>query len=300
MTAAIPVQVEPTAAATLDARALRRRRVLRRFAARKLAVIGLVGVVVAVLVAIFAPLLAPEDPTATDFDAVFAEPFSGEGVLGTDQLGRDMLSRMIYGARTALLAGVLSSLLAAVLAIPIGLVAGYYRRWLDAIVMRIVDVMLAFPFLIVAVGLAAIRGASIVNVTIALGLAQVPVITRIVRAEVLAARELEYVQAAIVNGSRPVSIMSRQILPNVLSPVIVQATVTIPVAIIGAAILSYLGLGVQPPDADWGTMLAEAQSYLYQSKWLAILPGVAIFLTALSFNLFGDGVRDALDPRMRS
>lgn len=294
---AVPVNLEPASPAA--ARTLRRQRARRRFTARPLAVLGAVGSLVAVLVAVLAPLISPADPNAPNFDLVLSGP-SLHHLVGTDQLGRDVLSRMFYGARSALVAGVLSTLLATVVAVPIGLVAGYYRRGVDAVVMRVMDVALAFPFLILAVGLAAILGPSLVNATLALGVAQVPVVVRITRGEVLAARELDYVAAAVVNGSRPRSIMVRQILPNVVNPVVVQATVTIPSAIVGAAILSFLGLGVQPPTADWGAMLSDAQIYLSQAPWLGVFPGVAIFLTALSFNLLGDGVRDALDPRMRA
>lgn len=297
MTAA-PVDVEAAAGAAVTARSLRRRRARRRFTSRPLAVLGAVGVLVAVVVALLAPLISPADPNAPNFDDVLAGP-SWHHLFGTDQLGRDVLSRLFYGARSALVAGVASTLLATVVAVPLGLVAGYYRRVVDAVIMRIVDVALAFPFLVLAVGLAAVLGPSLLNATLALGIAQVPVITRITRGEVLAVRELDYVQAAVVNGLRSGAIMRRQILPNVLSPVIVQATVSVPTAIVGAAILSFLGLGVQPPTADWGAMLSDAQIYLSQAAWLGVFPGVAIFLTALSFNLLGDGVRDALDPRMR-
>lgn len=293
---AVPVDLQPAPGPT--ARSLRRRRARRRFTARPLAVLGAVGVAVAVLVAVFAPLISPADPNTPDFGVVLAGP-SVHHLAGTDQLGRDVLSRLFYGARSALLAGVLSTLLASVVAVPIGLVAGYYRRLVDATVMRVMDVALAFPFLILAVGLAAVLGPSLANATLALGIAQVPVIVRITRGEVLAARELDYVAASVVNGTAPRSIMLRQILPNVLNPVVVQATLTVPAAIVGAAILSYLGLGVQPPTADWGAMLSDAQIYLTQAPWLGVFPGLAIFLTALSFNLLGDGVRDALDPRMQ-
>lgn len=294
---AVPVNLEPTS--PVAARTLRRRRARRRFTARPLAVLGAIGAAVVVVLAVFAPLISPADPNAPNFGTVLAGP-SVHHLAGTDQLGRDVLSRLFYGARSALLAGVLSTLLATVIAVPIGLVAGYYRRAVDAVVMRIMDVALAFPFLILAVGLAAILGPSLVNATLALGIAQIPVVVRITRGEVLAARELDYVAAAVVNGSRSRVIIRRQILPNVVSPVVVQATVTIPTAIVGAAILSFLGLGVQPPTADWGAMLSDAQIYLSQAPWLGIFPGLAIFLTALSFNLLGDGVRDALDPRMRT
>lgn len=288
-----------TAAAADLAGALTRGRRLP-FAGRPLAIAGAVGVFIVVFIAIFGPLLAPVNPTAADFNAVLAPPLSPHHLLGTDQLGRDVLSRLLYGARTTLAAGVLSTLLASVVGLPLGVVSGYFRGPLDTVVMRLIDVMLAFPFLLLAVGLAAISGPSLWNAVVALGVSQVPGVTRIARGETLAVRELEYVQAALVNGERDISIMRRHVIPNVLSPVIVQTTVAIPASIVGAAILSFLGLGVQPPTADWGAMLAQAEGYLNQSMWLGILPGLAIFFAALSFNLLGDGVRDALDPKRRA
>ncbi len=258
---------------------------------------GAIGASVVVLVAVFGPLVAPYDPTATNFGLVLAPPLTAHHLLGTDQLGRDVLSRMLYGGRTTLAPGLASTLLGTAVGLPIGVVAGYFRGPLDTAIMRVMDVVLAFPFLLLAVGLAAIAGPSLPNAIIALGLAQIPLIARIARGATLSVRDLEYVQAARVNGERGLAIMRRQILPNVMGPVIVQTTVAIPVAIVGAAILSFLGLGVQPPTADWGGMLAQAEDYLNQSVWLGVFPGVAIFLAALSFNLLGDGVHDALDPR---
>jgi peptide/nickel transport system permease protein len=287
-----------TVAPALDPRALARRRARRRLTARPLSVLGAIGAAIAVLVALLAPLIAPHDPAAANFDVVLAPPLRA-GLLGTDQLGRDLLSRMFYGARSTLAAGVLSTLLGTVVAVPIGLVAGYYRRWADTVISRVTDLVLSFPFLLLAVGLAAIFGPSLTNAILALGIAQIPIVTRVVRAEVMAQRDLEYVQAETVNGTPTGVVLFRRILPNVLNPIVVQASVTIPTAIVGAAILSFLGLGVQPPTADWGNMLAEAQNYLSQAPWLGVFPGVAIFLTTLSFNLLGDGVRDALDPRMQ-
>jgi peptide/nickel transport system permease protein len=285
-------------AATVDVRAVTRRRVRRRLMARPLSVVGAVGAVVAVLVAVAAPWIAPADPAMTNFDAVLAGPLSPHHLLGTDQLGRDLLSRMFYGARISLETGVLATLLGTVVAVPVGLIAGYYGGWVDLVISRLVDLVLSFPFLILAVGLAAILGPSLTNVVIALGVAQVPNVVRVVRGEVLSQRELEYVQAETVNGTSDTAVLFRHILPNVINPIIVQASVAIPTAIVGAAILSFLGLGVQPPAADWGNMLAEAQVYLSQAPWLGVFPGAAIFLTTLSFNLLGDGVRDALDPGM--
>jgi ABC-type dipeptide/oligopeptide/nickel transport system permease subunit len=276
------------------------RRPLRSaFAVRPLALIGTTGALLVILVAVFGPLVAPVNPTATDFNAILQPPLTPHHLLGTDQLGRDVLSRLLFGARTTLAAGVLSTLLGAAVGLPIGVLSGYFAGPLDMVIMRVIDVMLAFPFLLLAVGLAAISGPSLLNAVVALGISLVPAIARIARAETLAVRGLEYVQAAFVNGERDLAIMRKHVLPNVLSPVIVQATVAIPTSIVGAAILSFLGLGVQPPTADWGAMLAQAQSYLNQSVWPGIFPGVAIFIAALSFNLLGDGVRDALDPRSR-
>jgi peptide/nickel transport system permease protein len=264
-----------------------------------LAIAGAVGAIIVVLVAVFGPLAAPYDPNATNFALVLAPPLSPHHLLGTDQLGRDVLSRMLYGARSTLAAGIVSTLLGTAVGLPYGMIAGYFRGPLDAVLMRIADVMLAFPFLLLAVGLAAISQPTLWTAVIALGVAQVPQIARIARAATLEVRDLEYVKAAQVNGERDLTILRRQILPNVLRPVTVQTTVAIPTAIVGASILSFLGLGVQPPTADWGGMLAQAQQYLYQAAWLGVFPGVAIFLTALCFNLLGDGITDALNPRGR-
>jgi peptide/nickel transport system permease protein len=279
-------------------RALRRRLLLRRFLRRPLAVIGLVVAATFILVAIFAPWVAPYSPSDTDFEALLAKP-SVDHLLGTDELGRDILSRIIWGARASIQAGVFATLLAIVIAVPIGLVAGYYRGWADLVISRITDVLLAFPFLILAVGLAAILGPSLLNATLAIGIGAVPGLVRIARGETLALREEDYVRAAVVNGASDAVVIGRHIVPNMLSTLLVQATVTIPMAIIAEAALSFLGLGVQPPTPSWGVMLSDAQSYLSQAPRLALYPGIAIFLCSLSFNLLGDGLRDVFDPRTR-
>jgi ABC-type dipeptide/oligopeptide/nickel transport system permease subunit len=288
------------AAAAVDPTPRSRSRIRKRFARRPIAVVGLCGVVVVVAVALLAPLLAPYSPTASDYSAVLKPPGTPGHLLGTDDVGRDMLSRLVYGSRASLTAGVLATLLAFVVAVPLGMFAGYYRGWVDPVVSRVTDVVLSFPFLIIAVGLAAILGPSLMNATIALAVAQVPAFVRISRGEVLGLRELEYVEAAIVNGAPSRVILFRHMLPNILNPLVVQTTVAIPIAIIGEAVLSFLGLGVQPPAAAWGTMLSDAQQYVSQAPWFALLPGLAIALTTMSFNLFGDGLRDVLDVRMRS
>jgi peptide/nickel transport system permease protein len=207
---------------------------------------------------------------------------------------------VVWGARASMQVSVFSTLLAMVVAVPIGLVAGYYRGWIDPVVSRTTDVMLAFPFLIVAVGLAAILGPSLTNATIALAFAAAPALIRVTRGETLALREEDYVRAAIANGASDTTILRRHVLPNMTGTLIVQATVWIPTAIIGEALLSFLGLGVQPPTPSWGVMLSAAQPFIDQAPRLVIFPGLAIFLATLSFNLLGDGLRDVLDPRTQT
>jgi ABC-type dipeptide/oligopeptide/nickel transport system permease subunit len=288
--------IDPAPAIELTGRARRRRLVLRRFLRRPFAVLGLLVALTFVLVAIFAPVIAPYDPEATDFDALLAPP-SREHLLGTDELGHDVFSQIVYGARASIVAGVASTLLALAIAVPIGLVSGYYRGWIDPVIARVTDVLLAFPFLILAVGLAAILGPSLLNATIALGVGVAPALIRITRGEALSLREEDYVRAAIANGAGDVRILGSHLLPNMTSTLIVQATVTIPIAIIGEALLSFLGLGVQPPTPSWGVMLNSAKDYLAEAPRLALFPGLAIFFCSLSFNLLGDGLRDVLDPR---
>jgi peptide/nickel transport system permease protein len=282
---------------TLTRPRTRRRRILRkRFLRRPMAVAGLVVVVVFVVAAIFAPWVAPYGPGETDFTALLAKP-SSQHWLGTDALGRDVFSRVVWGARASMQAGFLSTMLALVVGVPIGLIAGYYRGWVDTVVARVTDVLLAFPFLILAVGLGAILGPSLLNATLALGIAAVPLFIRVARGETFALREEDYVPAAVANGAGDATIIFKHILPNMTSTLIVQATVTIPAAIVGEAVLSFLGLGVQPPTPSWGVMLQDAQSYLSQAPRLAVFPGLAIVLAALAFNVLGDGLRDILDPR---
>jgi peptide/nickel transport system permease protein len=288
--------VDVAASDVLSPRARRRRLIRRRLARRPFAIAGFVVAAVFVLGAILAPWIAPYSPSETDFNALLAHP-SRDHLLGTDELGRDVLSRVIWGARASIQAGVLATALAMLIAVPIGLIAGYYRGWVDTAVSRVTDVLLAFPFLILAVGLAAIFGPSLLNATIALGLAAAPGLIRVARGETLALREEDYVRAAVANGAGDLTIIFRHIVPNMASTLIVQATVTIPAAIIGEAVLSFLGLGVQPPTPSWGVMLTDAQSYLSEAPRLAVYPGLAIFLCALAFNLLGDGLRDVLDPR---
>ena len=294
------VEVEaPAGARELSPRSRRRRLLVRRFLRRPLAVIGLVVALAFVLAAIFAPWVAPYSASATDFDAILAKP-SAQHLLGTDELGRDILSRIIWGARASIQAGVLATLLAMAIAVPIGLVAGYYRGWVDPVIARVTDVLLAFPFLILAVGLAAILGPSLLNATLALGIGAAPGLVRIARGETLALREEDYVRAAVANGASDAVILGRHVVPNMLSTLLVQATVTIPAAIIGEATLSFLGVGIQAPTPTWGNMLADGRAYVSSAWWLATFPGLAIMLTVLSINVIGDWLRDYLDPRLRN
>jgi peptide/nickel transport system permease protein len=274
----------------------RRRRLFRRLRRSPLAMTGLVVLTIAVLAAVLAPLIAPYQPDQAHFDASFTPPGQDGYLLGTDSLGRDILSRILYGARASLLVGVLSVVLALAVGVPLGLIAGYFRA-LDAIVSRLTDVVLAFPFLILAVGLAAIRGASLSNAALAIGISQIPGIIRVTRSETLRLKSLDYVGAAVAEGASDVWVVGRHILPNATSVLIVQATVAIPQAILGEAVLSFLGLGIQPPSPSLGTMLSEAQQSISSAPWTAVIPGLAIAVLTLAFNLVGDGLRDALDPR---
>ena len=268
----------------------------RHFTRRPPAVAGAVVVLAFVALAAGAPWLAPHDPSQTDWSAI-RKPASGAHLLGTDDLGRDVLARVIWGTRISIQAGVLSIVLAMAVGVPAGLAAGYYRGAVDQLLMRLTDAWLAFPFLILAIGLVAILGPSLANATLAIGLGATPTFIRLARGLVLAAREEDYVQGARALGAGDARVMGRHVLPNVASAILVQATVSIPAAIIAEAVLSFLGLGVQPPAPSWGTMLNAAQQFLDSAPWMAWWPGLAIFLLTLSFNLAGDGIRDVLDPK---
>lgn len=271
---------------------------LRRFRGRPAAVIGAVVVIVFVLVAIAAPLVAPYDPIATSWTLVRKAP-SAAHWMGTDENGRDVLSRIIFGARASLLAGVVSVLIAAGVGVPVGLAAGFLGGKTDMIVGRIVDAMLACPFLILAIALAAFLGPALTNAMIAIGVTAAPVFVRVARGATMDAATNEYVEAARALGNPPWRVALRHVAPNIIPPILVQATLAIAAAIIAEASLSFLGLGQQPPEPSWGSMLNSAQRFLSQAPWLAIFPGAAIFMVVLAFNLVGDGLRDALDPRRR-
>jgi ABC-type dipeptide/oligopeptide/nickel transport system permease subunit len=246
--------------------------------------------------ALGAPWIAATDPLRTDWSQIRKPPTSAHP-LGTDDLGRDVLSRVIWGARVSMQAGVFAVVLAIAVGVPTGLVAGYYRGVFDQLIMRLTDAWLSFPFLILAIGLVTILGPSLANATVAIGLGATPTYVRLTRGLVLATQAEDYVQGARAVGAGDVRLMARHILPNIVSALLVQATVSIPGAIIAEAILSFLGLGVQPPTPSWGTMLNAAQQFLETAPWMAWWPGLAIFSLTLSFNLAGDGLRDWLDPK---
>jgi peptide/nickel transport system permease protein len=271
---------------------------LLRFLHRPIAVAGLVVIVVFVLVAAFAPLIAPYDPIATSWTAIRKAP-SALHWMGTDENGRDVAARVIFGARASLLAGVVSVLIAAGIGVPAGLIAGFAGGIADMLLSRVVDAMLACPFLILAIALAAFLGPDLTNAMIAIGVSTAPRFMRVARAATLDAAANEYVEAARAVGNPAWRVAVRHVLPNIVPPVLVQGALAIAAAIIAEASLSFLGLGQQPPDPSWGSMLNSAQRFLSQAPWLAVFPGLAIFLCVLSFNLVGDGLRDALDPRGR-
>jgi peptide/nickel transport system permease protein len=273
-------------------------RAWRRLLRRKSAVFGLVVIVLIVLAALLAPLIVPYDPTQQSWTSI-RQPPSPEHWFGTDESGRDLLSRVVFGARASLLAGVVSISIALGLGVPIGLLAGYGGRWIDAVIGRITDAMLACPFLILAIALSAFLGPSLQNAMIAIGLTAAPIFVRLTRGQVMAVKVEDYVEAARAVGNPPVRIAVKHILPNIMPALIVQATISIATAIIAEASLSFLGLGQQPPAPSWGSMLNTAQRFLTNAPWMAVWPGLAIFFTVLSFNVLGDGLRDALDPRER-
>ena len=290
---AVPIQSVPKA---LPRELSPARRALLRLMRRRGAMLGLAIVLVFVLIAFFAPLIAPQDPLQTSWSAVRKAP-SAQYLFGTDEIGRDVLSRVIWGARASLLAGLVSVSIAMALGVPVGLLAGYRGGWVDGVISRCTDAMLAVPFLILAIALAAFLGPSLSNAMMAIGVSATPIFIRLTRGQVLSVKVEDFVEAARAVGNPHWRIALRHILPNILPPLIVQATLAIAAAIIAEASLSFLGLGQQPPAPSWGSMLNTAKNYVDNAPWMAIWPGVSIFLLVLSFNLLGDGLRDALDPR---
>ncbi|MBN8996268.1 MAG: ABC transporter permease subunit [Rhizobiales bacterium] len=274
------------------------------YAENRGAVIGLAVFVLLVFLAVFADFVAPYAPDAQFRDAFLQPPSWAEGgsarfLLGTDAVGRDMLSRLIHGARYSLSIGVVVVALGLLLGVVLGLVAGYFRGWIDTVIMRVMDIILAFPSLLLALVMVAILGPGLENAVIALALTLQPHFVRLVRGSVLAERGKEYVVSARVAGAGPIRLMFRTILPNCMAPLIVQATLSFSNAILDAAALGFLGMGAQPPRPEWGTMLAESREFVLRAWWVVTFPGLAILVTVLAINLIGDGLRDALDPKLR-
>jgi len=272
------------------------RRAWRRLRRRKSAVFGLAVVAIFVVLAVFAPWLAPFDPIETSWSAIRQAP-SATHWFGTDDIGRDVLSRVVWGTRASLLAGVVSVSISLAFGVPIGLAAGFVGGFVDALISRLTDAFLACPFLILAIALAAFLGPNLTNAMIAIGISATPIFVRLTRAQVINVKVEDFIEAARALGNSPLRIALRHVLPNVLPPLIVQATLAIAAAVIAEASLSFLGLGQQPPAPSWGSMLNTAKNYVDNAPWMAIWPGLAIFVLVLAFNLLGDGLRDALDPR---
>lgn len=269
-----------------------------RFRRHVPATVGLAILVLFALLGAAAPLLTSYDPVRQQLGSVLLAP-SLEHPLGTDYLGRDILARILYGARLSLLIGFLAVGIGLAVGVPLGAISGYYGRWTDLFVQRLADILLSFPGFLLALSLVAILGVGLQNVIISVGISAVPAFIRLVRGSVLSIRAQPYVEAARCIGARDSIIILRHVLPNAMAPVIVQATLNLGTAILMAAGLGFLGLGVQPPTPEWGTMLGEGRNYIFSAPYIATFPGLAIFLAVLGFNLVGDGLRDALDPRLR-
>jgi peptide/nickel transport system permease protein len=294
-TPAAPVRASAAASQT-TVLPRRERRGLVKFMRNRAAVFGAALVLLIVFMAVFAPWLSRYDPVQASFMTVRQAP-SAVHWFGTDELGRDVLSRLLWGARASLLAGVVSVCIAVAIGVPLGLLAGYFGKLVDGVISRIADALLSIPFLILAIALAAFLGPSLTNAMAAIGISAMPRFVRLTRGQAISVKAEEYVEGARAIGLGHARIIVRYILPNVLPPIIVQASLTIATAIIAEASLSFLGLGQLPPSPSWGSMLNTAKDFVNQAPWMSIFPGIAIFLAVLGFNLLGDGLRDALDPR---
>jgi len=271
----------------------------RRLLKSRIGIAGLAIIIILLVIAIFAPFLAPYDPFEQDILARYDSP-SSKHLLGTDEMGRDILSRIIFGSRISLQVGLISVALALVLGVSAGVLAGFYGGKIDMAIMRFMDIMLAFPSILLAIGIVAILGPRLQNAMLAIGIINVPRFARIVRSSVLSIKETEYISAARALGAGDLRIIFKHLLPNAMAPLIVQTTLSIATAILEAAALSFLGLGAQPPSPEWGAMLSDARSSLQKAPWVATFPGLAIVFGVLGFNLLGDGLRDALDPKMKN
>ncbi|WP_099206076.1 ABC transporter permease [Scatolibacter rhodanostii] len=270
--------------------------VIQRFLKNRLAVGGMIIMVLFAVIAVFAPQIAPHSFEVQDLNNVFAPP-SSQHWFGTDNFGRDVFSRVVYGARISLIIGLISVGIGCSVGTIAGITAAWWGSAVDRVIMSIVDIMQSIPGLLLAVSLSAAMGPGLVNAMIAVGVSSIPIYARIVRASVLDVRGLDFIDAAIVSGAGPLRIIRRHILPNILAPIVIQASAGMAGAILTAASLSFIGLGVQPPAAEWGSMISAGRAYIQNAWWIVTFPGMAIMLTVCALNLLGDGLRDALDPK---
>ncbi|GIO26639.1 nickel transporter permease [Ornithinibacillus bavariensis] len=271
---------------------------LFRLLRSKTSIVGLIIILILMITALFAPLIATHDPTVQSIPNRYQAP-SSEHILGTDELGRDIFSRIVFGTRISIQIGLIAVGISMVVGVFLGAVAGYFGKWVDQIVMRFIDIMMAFPSILLAIALVAVLGPNLRNAMIAVGIVGVPQFARIVRSAVLSVKETEFIEAARAIGGKHGRILFGHVLPNSMAPIIVQATLGIGTAILDAAGLSFLGLGAQPPTPEWGAMLSDGRAAIQHAPWVVAFPGLAIFLFVLGFNLFGDGLRDALDPKLK-
>ncbi len=266
----------------------------------KPAIVGFVIIVSFIIMAFFSPFLTPFEPETQDISIRKMAPFISSHILGTDDLGRDLLTRIIYGSRISLTIGTISVGISLTFGLLIGLISGYFGGWVDRIIMRFIDIMLAFPYILLTIVIVALLGPSLINAMIAIGISQIPSYARVVRASVLAEKENDYVMAERSLGASDKELMFKSILPNCIAPIFVQATLGVGNAILSSAALSFLGLGAQPPTPEWGLMIASSREFVTSAWWIVTFPGIAVLLTVLGFNLLADGLRDVLDPRMKS
>lgn len=270
-----------------------------RIVKSKTSLIGLCIIIILIITAIFAPLIATHSPTSYESLTDRYQSPSSEHLLGTDELGRDIFSRIVFGSRISIQIGVIAVGISMIIGVLLGGIAGYFGKWIDQVIMRIIDIMMAFPSILLAIALVAVLGPNLRNAMIAVGIVGIPQFARIVRSAVLSVKETEYIEAARAIGAKHGRTLMQHVLPNCLAPIIVQATLSVGTAILDAAGLSFLGLGAQPPKPEWGAMLSDGRAALQNAPWVVAFPGMAIFLVVLGFNLFGDGLRDALDPRLK-
>lgn len=283
----------------LDPNIVRFQEFWKKFIRNKSALIGFTLIMILIMIAVFGPYLTPYEPNAQNYDRLLVGP-SAEHWFGTDHHGRDIFTRIIHGMSITLRVGFSSVLMGMTIGVSLGVLSGYYGKWVDTIIMRFMDVLLAFPGILLALAIVSVLGGSINNVIISVGIFSIPVFARISRGSTLEIRELEYIEAVKALGASDLRIIGGHILPNIMSPIIVQATLNIATSVLTASGLSFLGMGAQPPTPEWGAMLSDGRNYMWDAPHVATIPGLAIVVVVLAFNIFGDGLRDALDPKTKN